>query len=168
MTRKLESFDAIFQTVTERAIAFLRSGRVTPGGEALLKVPCDSRGQAINVQMQLRQYWGALMKADKDGALPEYDPRREFVALVPRLAVRTAHKQDRTVEIVDRSQLSTSRALAKAVGALERAIRLEGPGAETPAVVEPPGEPAYHSPATAAQDAVLSGLGEGGEPPARK
>lgn len=184
MTRKLDSFDTIFQTVTERAIAYIRSGRVTPDGEPLLRIPCETHGQAINVQMQLRQYWTALTKAAERGEITEYDPRHAFVGDVPRLAVRTAAKQNRTVELIDRSQLSTSRALARAVGALERAIRLAPgdepvePPTEVPpaaAVEEPPAEPepqveptpqplTYQSPATVAQDAVLAELA-GAEPP---
>lgn len=119
--RSLESFDQMFAALTKRAL--LAVSNSTPGGAPLFKIPCKSRGGATNLMMQLRQYWKVLAREYRLGNIPEYDERAILARHCEQLAVRADGGNKFVVEVVHRSQLSTSRAIADALGAMGDAIK---------------------------------------------
>lgn len=150
-TRSLDSFAPVFQRVTEHAAALLaaKGGTLHPK-EPILRIPCDNEGQAINVQMQLRQYWQALARAE----LPAVDPRLGLVAIANELACRAMHKNKHVVEVVHRSQLGVATLITSAMEALDRAVLSPLPPPKAAAA------PASQS----AQDALLADEGLAPEP----
>lgn len=158
--RSLEKFDPLFEKVTRHLISLIQQRRLTP--DALMTVPCSTTGQAMNLTMQLRQYWNALAAAQ----LPEYDPRCALQDMCPMLACRIA-ADGTTVELLHRSQLKTALHIAGALGALGQA--LGGSEAELTALAPPiPAEPVLPLPRAAeggarpgpgrAQDALVEAL----------
>lgn len=120
--RKLEGFDLVFQRTTEAARKFHAEGRGEQDDGVLIRIPCASQGQAMNVQMQFRQYWQALASGLKSGVITEVDPRLGVAQFAGELAIR-ANKTDKTiVEIVHRSQLSVARVIHSAIGGVLGAI----------------------------------------------
>jgi uncharacterized ferredoxin-like protein len=118
--RRLEAFDTVFQRATEHALRVAE--RTERKGEALLLIPCKSQGEAINLQMQFRQYWKALEAAFERGDLSDIDPRFRIAAKAATLAARTSKKGKNIAEIVHRGQLTSAMAVASALGALNEVL----------------------------------------------
>jgi hypothetical protein len=130
--KDFNKFDPLFEKVTRHCIGMMLkdSSRVKDG--RLFEVPCGTPGQAMNLTMQLRQYWNALAAAADAGIIPPEDPRYEISQHCKLLACKQKdkHKGGKTVEIVHRSQLTTSMAIAAALGlansSLNEAVKIEG------------------------------------------
>lgn len=121
--RRLEGFAPVFDKITRKAVSLMPTK--TLNDECIMRIPCQSQGENMNVQMQLRQYWLALDMAIKSGEIPEYDARAAMNDQVRMLACRTSKTDKRVCEILHRDQLGTARAIANSLGALEQALEPE-------------------------------------------
>lgn len=151
--RRLETFGPMFFRLTKHAIEQME--QTTVGGEPLFRFDVRSPGAALNVTMQIRQYWRALQDARREGRLSSLEPAYPLAPLTEKLAARITTKGGSTVEIIHREQLATHRDLAGALDALDKA--LEGSGANlTPQM--PQGEAVE-----AVARALKSGAGKGAQ-----
>jgi hypothetical protein len=129
--RRLQNFPEQFAQLTDRAIKAIETEAIAPGGEVLLRLDLKTQGSAINVQMQLRQYWSALTSEADDGKLDEWDPNLKRSRFVGQMAVRYSAGSKTVIEVVHRSQLKAAAALADALGTAEQPIRKQPPPAKT-------------------------------------
>lgn len=111
--RSLTNFPKEFAVLTDRAIAAI--GTATPAGDVLLTLDLKVQGSAINIQMQLRQYWAALA-AINPAELETWDENTKRVQWAGQLAVRYRKGSKTVIEVVHRSQLYAAKALAEALG----------------------------------------------------
>jgi hypothetical protein len=143
--RKLENFDPTFEKVTLHCIS--QMAKIAIADAVIFAVPCKTKGQAINMTQQLRQYWIALSEAFTQGLIPPGDPLIGFAPQAKMLACRTDRPTGKTVEIIHRSQLVTSKLIADALGIANRKLdSLDKPA---------PGRAAGTSEPTTTQDDLL-------------
>lgn len=120
-TRSLESFADSFTQLTQECIRKLPG--VRPGGPPLFKIPVKTPGQALNLAMQIRQFWNALRAARERGEISStLDPRYAMMEYLDALAVRVYPRGSCFVEIVHKEQMITTRAINEVLGQLDKAL----------------------------------------------
>lgn len=132
--RHLERFPEQFAMLTDQAIQRMQSS--SPGGEALLTFELRTSGNAVNLQMQLRQYWNALSDARAKG-MPDYDPNFRRAGFTHMLAVRYKAGTKTTIEIVHRGQLSVAKSISEALGDLNRQLEKQPAVPDSTVVADP-------------------------------
>lgn len=153
--KNLDKFPPEFWALTKLAIDLFEGKKI--GGEPLVKIPCENIGQATNLMLQLRQYWNALAGKGENGEIPSYDERSDYLPNVPLLACRHSKQKRETVEIIHRSQLTTSIALAGALGVLGNV--LASATTKLPAAAGTPSVPERSAGAQGAQEKILKDAG---------
>jgi hypothetical protein len=167
--RRLETFGPMFLKLTKHALEQLEGGTV--GGAPLFAFDVRTPGAALNVTMQIRQYWRAAQDARREGRLSSIDPLYPLAPLTEKLAVRIV-KGTSTVEVIHREQLATHRDLANALGELDKALAGAGANLEPQLPVgeevEAVARALRGTPGKSAQDSVLEQAygvaGQGPEP----
>ncbi|MFA6047168.1 MAG: hypothetical protein WC718_19455 [Phycisphaerales bacterium] len=117
--RKLQNYPTSFERITRAALT--RMETATVGGGPLVVIPCGTKGIAINLQMQLRQYWNSLAEIGASGFEVTVAGVEDLVLRASVLAAR--YTPDRLgVEVIHRNQTVTGLALTRALDAMDQTL----------------------------------------------
>lgn len=113
----ITKFPTVFERIIRRAVAALPHTR--PADPALFRVELRQTGEAMNLQLQLRQYLALLASMHASGRINDFPHLADIAARADSLAIRFGQGSRTVVEIIHRNQATVARAIAAALGELE-------------------------------------------------